>query len=312
MKKIINIVVNFDNNFLNMAIVFFVSMMKKSSSEYNYEVYILTNNLSEKSYLKLCVNLSEYDNLHFHKMDLGYILNKNEFAREWRADTIVNYCRLFIPELFPDMDRCLYIDVDMIVNRGIEELYNINMKENCYLAAVSGYATRGIPSKKDQEYIRSIIPDIVSMENYFNDGLFLLNIKKIREDGFYDKKMVLKKCAEKLLFADQDILNILYCSHVQYLDVRWNVGMIKNYDGLDKVYADSCKDPFIIHYNGFKRPTKYVDVKLQEYFWNVARETMIYEELLLDLMGNNINQYIDNLEWKKVFKGFLNKLFKRK
>jgi hypothetical protein len=88
--------------------------------------------------------------------------------------------------------------------------------------------------------------------------------------------------------------------------------MVKKYDDLDDVYVKSYCDPYIIHYNGYRRPTKYTNVKLQEYFWNIARETIIYEELLMDLFGNNINNYIDNLRWKQLFKSFLKKLFRRR
>lgn len=308
--KSMNIIVNFDNNFVNMAIVFFVSMMRKASPDVCYDIYILTDNLSENNLEKLKYNLKKYNNIQFKKVDLNHILKKYNFSRSWRPDTIVNYCRLFIPELFEEFDKALYIDVDMIVNRNIEELYNIEIDNGCYIAAVSGYATRGIPSESDVNHIKSIIPDMNNMELYFNDGMFLLNLKKIREEHFYNKQEIIELCGKELLFADQDILNIIYFGKVHYLDVRWNVGMVKNYTELSDSYKTSVDDPYIIHYNGYKRPTKYIGVKLQEFFWENARETFIYEELLLDLMGNNINNYVENIKWKQLMKTIWKKIKK--
>lgn len=307
-KDTLNIIVNFDNNFINMAIVFFVSMMKNASTSVNYKVYILTDNLSKSNFEKLNYNLKDYNNIKFEIIDLNNMLNKYSFSRAWRSNTIVNYCRLFIPELFPDFDKVLYLDVDMIVNRNIEELYNIEIDKECYIAAVSGYATRGMPSKGDEEHIKKIIPDLNNMELYFNDGMFLINLKKIREEGFYNRDLILKMCAQELLFADQDILNIIYHGKVHYLDVRWNVGMVKNYNGLNECYAMSIYDPYIIHYNGHKRPMNYRGVKLQEYFWANARETFIYEDLLINLMGNSINDYVEKINLKQLIKVILKKI----
>lgn len=100
---------------------------------------------------------------------------------------------------------------------------------------------------------------------------------------------------------DQDVINILCQSSenaekVKFIDGRWNVEWHHLYEEGAEVYIDTVregsldlvKDPFIIHYTGQKKPWNHPELELAEYFWQEAKETVFYEELLR--LG--IKQYI--------------------
>lgn len=92
--------------------------------------------------------------------------------------------RLFA-DIVPNMpDKLLYLDVDILFNRDIRLLYDIDITEYEYAAARDHYG----------KYLLN--------PNYINAGVLLFNMKKIRETGLLEKSRKLIK-EKKLVFADQ-------------------------------------------------------------------------------------------------------------
>ncbi|MDD6638508.1 MAG: glycosyltransferase [Lachnospiraceae bacterium] len=92
--------------------------------------------------------------------------------------------RLFADEIEGMPDKLLYLDVDILFNRDIRLLYDIDVEDYEYAAARDHYG----------KYL--INP------NYVNAGVLLFNMKKIRETGLLAKARELIK-TKKLVFADQ-------------------------------------------------------------------------------------------------------------
>lgn len=95
--------------------------------------------------------------------------------------------RLFA-DLIPEIpDKLLYLDVDIMFNRDITLLYDIDVEDYEYAAARDHYG----------KYLIHW--------NYINAGVLLLNMKKIRETGLFSKARALIQ-KKKLLFADQSAI----------------------------------------------------------------------------------------------------------
>ena len=95
------------------------------------------------------------------------------------------YCSPYtLLRLFAEPDKLLYLDVDILFNRDIRLLYDIDVEDYEYAAARDHYG----------KYL--INP------NYVNAGVLLFNMKKIRETGLLAKARDLIK-TKKLVFADQ-------------------------------------------------------------------------------------------------------------
>ena len=123
------------------------------------------------------------------RLDVTEIYNK-EFAGSPNEQC---YCspytllRLFM-DLIPDMpDKILYLDVDILLNRDIRLLYDIDVTDYEYAAARDHYG----------KYL--ITP------NYINAGVLLFNLKKVKETGLLKKARALIK-TKKLTFADQSAI----------------------------------------------------------------------------------------------------------
>ena len=131
---------------------------------------------------------------------------------------------LAYPEIFPDEDLVLRLDDDTIVEHDIGDLFETDLKDN-YVGMV-------------EEPIRSHFPF-----RYFNAGVCMMNLKKLRETGIY-KKMIAMENSVICTAIDQDAINVFCQGQILALDPRWNwcPGIIQD-----------APDPYIRHFAGCTR-----------------------------------------------------------
>ena len=78
----------------------------------------------------------ESKNVDIEFVDLSYYIEKVQdklYTRDYYTNT--TYFRLFLPDLYPQYDKVLYLDSDIIVLGDISELYNTDMGTNLVAAA---------------------------------------------------------------------------------------------------------------------------------------------------------------------------------
>ncbi len=177
-----------------------LSIFKRSSTKEAFSITILTMDVSyikpaytaidDKmiSFLDKVAKKYNPENL-VKKIDVTDIYKK-EFANSPNEQC---YCspytliRLFA-DLIPDFpSKFLYLDIDIMFNRDITLLYDIDISDYEYAAANDHYG----------KYL--IRPD------YINAGVLLFNLDKCRETKLFDKARNQIK-TKKWLFADQDAL----------------------------------------------------------------------------------------------------------
>ncbi|MFA6843954.1 MAG: glycosyltransferase [Bacilli bacterium] len=206
-------------------IITLLSMTKHTSKPIN--AYCLTMDLREvdDKYLPINENqvkvLSDILKSKNEKSNLILIDLTKIFKQE--MDMSVNMRTQFTPysmlRLFADKlemlpDKLIYLDTDTVINDDISKLYDIDV-EDYEIAAVTDIYNWTSPSRWFKKF-------------YFNSGVLLLNMKKIKETGMFSvaRKICIKR---KMLYADQDALNCA-CKKVKQLPVIFN--------SKDKYYKD--------------------------------------------------------------------------
>lgn len=263
-NKIIPIYFASDKNYLPYLTVAVKSLIDHANSNADYRIYILTDDLTidditeMKSFEKPNTKV-EIVNVH-NKIESI----KNKLAlRDYYSVSI--YFRLFIPSLFPQYNKAIYLDSDIILNRDIAEMFNVNIGIK-YLGAV---LDETVYSNKDFIYYVNEALD-VSEKQYFNSGVLLMNLAKFRqnniEEDFY-------KWVNNYQFGavapDQDYLNITCKNSVKYLDLGWNKMPMCEELPSEKLH--------LIHYNMFMKPWKYENIMFEDYFWKYAKQTSFYD-----------------------------------
>ena len=180
-----------------------------------------------------------------------------------------NY-RFLITSLKPDMDKCIFLDADLVVNTSLSELWNVDI-EDYYMGCVIDQV--GLWEKWNERY--SIQPS-----EYVNTGVILVNMKKWREDNLIPKFFEnAQKYAKQFLLPDQDVLNITCASKIKYLDPSWNVYTILDYCNKDDEQI-AYANPKILHWANWQKPWLYPDVNMSYEWWKYARMTPFYEEII--------------------------------
>ncbi|MBQ9774147.1 MAG: lipopolysaccharide biosynthesis protein [Clostridia bacterium] len=177
-----------------------LSILKRSRTDEPITFYIFTMDVSHLREDYLPVN--ERQVAFFREVIRAYnpsndavLIRVDDLYREEFANCPNEgaYCspytliRLFADRIEQIPDKLLYLDADLLFNRDVHLLYDIDVSNYEYAAARDHYG----------KYL--IHP------NYVNAGVLLFNMKRVRETGLLEKARTLIK-TKKLLFADQSAI----------------------------------------------------------------------------------------------------------
>ena len=290
-----------------------VSICECSSSKYNYDILILTQNISEKNKEILKKMIKNRSNFSIRYLDpTSYIQGCSFYIRGHFS--VETYFRLVLPELLPAYQKILYLDSDMVVESDVAELYNENIESfllgACHDADTAGLYNGYEPNKK--AYMDQVLK-LKKPYMYFQAGTLLMNLEEFRKVYTVEEKLKYA-ASQKFQLLDQDILNKLCEGSVRYLDMAWN--MMVDYAGirknqivvkapawLNEMYLEARKKPKIIHYAGSEKPWYHPEMDFGETFWNYARKTPYYEELVRDMALYSIREAEEKCKWSRKIVG---------
>ena len=212
----------------------------------------------------------EDENVNIEFVDLSYYIEKVQdklYTRDYYTNT--TYFRLFLPDLYPQYDKVLYLDSDIIVVGDISELYNTDMGTNLVAAAPDDIIQY---NKVFQDYAELVV-GVAKYQHYFNAGVLLMNLDELRKFKFEEKFLYLLGTVKFSVAQDQDYLNRLCKGRVTLLSHDWDVMPYVNNE-------TKPEDIKLIHYNFAYKPWHFEDVTYHEYFWKYAEKTEFYDEIL--------------------------------
>jgi lipopolysaccharide biosynthesis glycosyltransferase len=297
----IPIVLSTDEQYAPFLYTTMLSILEHANENTFYAFYILVPNNFSKVYQDVILRLKKG-----HKCIITFIFIENIFekiARKIQYITSPTYYRLLIGDIFPEeFVKCIYLDVDICVNKDLSELFNIDIGNN-YIAGVVD-PRYFFSEKKNCKRL-----NLPSMKYYVNAGVLLMNIKQIREDNMTQK--FIKLTTRTYDFQEQDILNIACYGKILTLPPKYNALITRlkeNNPILRNLYSEqdiieANNSPHIIHYIGVKKPWKSFDVYMEKYWWKIAKKTPFINSLF-----NRDKIYKNELKkwWYRVYKKSLN------
>lgn len=268
-----------DDNYAPYLAVAMRSLIDNASPDCEYRIYILIDQLNAENTATLCgmarknvtvetVNVTD-------KLDtLGDMLHLRDYY------TKTTYYRFFIPALFPQYDRGLYLDCDIVVTGDIAELYHTPMG-NCILAA----APEEVMLEVDVfgTYVEEVLG--IPRDRYFSAGIMVMNLEKMRRVSLEEQFVELLGRRTFRVTQDQDYLNVLCHNDYHSLDSGWNK------TAWEQVPLNSPLN--IIHYKINWKPWHYKGVRFEDQFWHYAEMTP-YAALLYRMRDTYTSAQIEN------------------
>ena len=266
-KEVIPIFFAVDDGYIPFLAVTLQSIVEKSKKEYYYVVKILYTNISEENKEK--INKYKRENIEIEFVNLNYYIEKVKdklYTRDYFSMT--TYFRLFISNLYPQYNKAIYLDSDIVLLTDVVELYKEDIGDN-----LVGAVADDIIQKNEvfQEYVEKVV-GVASYKTYFNAGMLIMNLDELRKTDFQGKFLYLLETVKYSVVQDQDYLNRICKGRVKLLDKSWNV--------MPNATKDINEaDIKLIHYNYQYKPWHYDNIPYAKYFWDLAKKTEFYNKL---------------------------------
>jgi len=270
-SKVIPIFFAVDDNYAPYLAVALSSLREHASPDREYRVYVLTEKLDELNRERLKALSAENISVEFVSVAerlcrFGEKLHLRDYYSK------ATYYRFFIPELFPQYDRCLYLDCDILLLRDAAELFGADLRQS-WLAAVRDDVVSG--NEVFEAYTERVLG--VPSRRYFNAGILVMNLKAMRAVSIENRFLELIARRQYTVAQDQDYLNVLCAGHVHWLDGRWNATAFPD--------AEKGRKPFVVHFKLNFKPWHYSGISFENLFWEHAKKTGYLEGLLVELSG---------------------------
>ena len=269
-RQIIPIFYACDEAFIKYTIVSLDSMIKNASSDYIYDIHILSTTASCEMVQKTLSLQNDNFKISFDDVS-GHLekINKELPVRDYYSKT--TYYRMFISEMFPALDKAIYIDSDTVVQGDISELYNQELYDNLVGAA---HEQAMVQIDEYGTYVEQNLG--IDRNNYFNAGVMLINCKKFRDERVLEQFLKLLSVYNFAVTQDEDYLNVICKDRVLWIDGRWNTEMIGDIPYGEHEYK-------IIHYIMTSKPWHYKDCRCGNIFWKYAKNTCVYSQICEEL-----------------------------
>ena len=167
------------------------SIIKNKSKTTKINIYVIGVNVTE--FFKKNIEKQSRNNTNIKviiKKSVGNDLPKNTIYNPIisRAD----YIKFYLPSILDKLDKVIYLDSDTIVLKDLTALYNIDLEDN-YIGAADDWQSTWYDNRDAR---------------FFNNGVMLMNLKKMREDNIESKLLENKKNDKINRFITEDAFNI--------------------------------------------------------------------------------------------------------
>ena len=260
-----------DDNYAPYLGVAIRSLVECAAPDVFYDINLLIDRLSEDNIKRLSCLARDNVKISFvrvsDKLDrLGHMLHLRDYY------TRATYFRFFIPALFPQYDKGLYLDCDIVLCRDAAELFHTPLGDKMLAAA-----PEEVMLKYDifGRYTEAVLE--IDRHAYFSAGVMVMNLEKMRKVSLEEQFVDILGRRKFPVTQDQDYLNVLCRGDFVMLSAEWNTTSFPD---------ATLKKPALVHYKINWKPWHYRGTAYEDRFWDVATRTPYYLTLCEILEGH--------------------------
>jgi lipopolysaccharide biosynthesis glycosyltransferase len=251
----INVALASDENYVAHMAATIASVLCNTPVQTRVNVYVLSNDLSEKSVERLESLASIRDfNLHVLHVD-PQLFDGCPSTRH----TVNMYFRLHLPFLLSDQHKVIYFDSDVIVRDSILPLWALDIGEKPFGACEDSLSLIGSPDQK--RALRS------ANGKYYNSGVLVMNLDRMRRDNVEERILTWMRnevsAGTSLTYPDQDAINALFSDVIFDLPLEWNF----QFPLFEHPRFHNVR-PKVLHFTTHNKPWKFTaEPKYKSEYW---------------------------------------------
>lgn len=268
-----NIMIVTDSNYLKPTVVMLYSLFSNEPGE--VDVYLPYEDIKDNELEALKKYVESWPGKRLIPMYVG-----PEFKEEVESHSgikVETYYRILGWGMLPEsVHKLLYLDVDMVIQKPLQELYNMDLGDKLFAVCEDIFGKINGFHEENKERL-----GIPKDKTYFNAGLLLVNMDELRKGDIVNE--ILKNVYEnypRYIYNDQDVLNELYQDRIIYVGWdRFNLPPCWYY--MDKSAASQGRLEFAT-YEEIKSMDKDVDAFAAKYVNitpQLAKEAVIIHHL---------------------------------
>lgn len=185
--------------------------------------YVLLNNVSKQN--KDILSTFKFKNCKLFTVDIDANKYKNLYAARHLSSSM--FIKFDIPNILNNIDKVLYLDGDILVQKSLINLYDTNLKDK-FAAVVKDFGMLTIWRNNTVQTIKN--------NTHFYSGQMLLNLKLLRDKNVSQQLFNNKKQNPKLM--DEEIFNNVFKDNVIFIGPEYNVSYEKIISHKIKEYND--------------------------------------------------------------------------
>lgn len=280
--------VSSSNEYVPYLSVYLQSIKQHVSPQHNYDILVFERNITEEN-KEILTSQIQQSNISIRFINpINIVKNYDlKFSGNYNLEC---YFRLSAPLLLKDYKKILFTDADLVFNQDPAKLYKEDIQG--YPLAACKDLMWGLMLNMNnpgnwQEYAQKEL-ELEKPYEYFNTGVMLLNIQEFNKNN-YSYRILEKVSKKNYRILEQDGLNAFFKTNIKYIDTAWNFPIRHQYfksnwrfmpKKFEEQYNKDKQNPFIIHYAGSYKPWTHPQEHLAYIWWQYARQTPFYEEIL--------------------------------
>jgi lipopolysaccharide biosynthesis glycosyltransferase len=196
--------------------LFYESFRERAAIKQPYDFYCFTDCQQTMDELS---NDPRYKSVTFLEAQTTHVPNYTKWDDDFYFGMSIKMFAL--KQLHLHYDRVLYMDVDIMVNREIDSLVNLDMQgKSC--AGVRDFPYHRWTGPVSDDHVKHDVDDRVKListpRDYINSGVFLIdctNIKYLMDYDDFSRSF-------KPRYVDQDYLNYMFDNDILIMDEKYN------------------------------------------------------------------------------------------
>lgn len=291
--KPLTIVVASDNHYIILLAALIKSIEANIVEGNTIEIYIIEDHVSYANKQKLQESINTAITTLIWKEMASVIPVGIKLPLDRSSYPLNIYMRLFIPYFIPAaIETVLYLDVDMIVQKDVSTLFNIDLSKHIVAAVLDPRIITFDNSWGGVLNYQEL--GLAGTTRYFNTGLLVINTRIWRAQKVTEKIIDCIEQHKKFAnYPDQYGLNVVLANQWLELDPLWN-----HFSTMD-----TTENPFIIHF--VERKPIYKAYNYSEVF---KQKFYMY---LQQTEWKNFKPIGESSRYLKKLKNILNKLFSK-
>ena len=229
-----------DDNYVEPLAVCLTSVLANKNTDDIVYYYVLDGGIQERNKKRLLSLPGYRKDFYIYFIPVN---NSRVQSLEKTVDgshiSLSTYYRLFLGSLLPDyLDRVLYLDCDTVVRQSLRDLY---------------FGKMVTPFMGVKDVLEISNTQRLELSKYINAGVLLIDLNFWRSTKV--EEQLCRYAAEnvqKLVYNDQDVLNVVLQDSLSYLDPLWNA-QTASYPGSED-QNDIGKNAHIVHFVSDRKP----------------------------------------------------------